>query len=129
MKRNLFLFPTIIGLFIYGIIATVKVDRLQKSLKSTKLELLGIQNDLHDANSRLENISEKFSMQSSSSDDIENKLDNIKSYTSELKSSINALLRELRWADCETCADVIWDIERKAKAVESDFQSLQSEIY
>lgn len=46
----------------------------------------------------------------------------------DLESSIDDLIREIRWADCEACSDLIWDIDRKVRDVESDFESLQSEI-
>ena len=128
MKQKMIFLIATIGLLVYGFVVTVKVIKLQKSIKFTKSELIDAQNELQEANDKLETVSEKLSFQSSSADDIEDKVDNIQSYASELESSISNLLREIRWIDCDACQDVIWDIERKAKSVESDFQSLQSEI-
>lgn len=125
MKTNVIVYFLAAGLAVFGVIEFVNGRNLRKELKSTKIELSEVRNELDDANSKLEDVSDKLG---SSSDEIEDKIDNIQSYSADLESSINGLLREIRWADCDACYNLIWDIERKAKNVESDFESLQSEI-
>ena len=127
-QKTLLLVLSIVALVVFGIIMTVQNSKLQASLKSTKTELEDTQENLQEANTKLTEISEKLRLSSSSAEDIGDKVDNIQTYASELESSIDDLLRVIRWADCDACQDKIWDIEKKAKAVESDFESLQSEI-
>ncbi len=100
------------------ILLSFKLYKSNIKLKSTEVEL-------SEAQSKLEEVSEKLG---SSSEELETKIDNIQSYASELESSIDNLVREIRWVDCDACSDEVWDIERKAKDVVSDFESLQSEI-
>jgi peptidoglycan hydrolase CwlO-like protein len=128
MRKQVIFYAVILSLIAYGIVMTSKVIRLKTSLKDTETELSDTRDELQEANDKLEAISEKINLQSSSAGDIEDKLDNIQSYASDLESSIDDLLREIRWTDCDACQTAIWDIERKAKSVESDFDNLQSEI-
>ena len=125
MRTNAIIYVLAAGFAVFGVLEFVKARKLGKELTNTEMELSDVKNELEETKDKLEEVSDKLG---SLTDDINDKVDNIQSYASDLESSIDALLREIRWANCDACYNVIWDIERKAKNVESDFESLQAEI-
>lgn len=125
MRANIIICILAAGFAVFGALEFVKVRKLSKELRNAETELSVVKNELEETKTKLEEVSDKLG---SSTDDINDKVDNIQSYASDLESSIDALLREIKWAECDACYNVIWDIERKAKNVASDFETLQSEI-
>ncbi len=125
MRIRVLLYLIIVGLTVFATIEFVKNKKISKELRYSNNELDDLRDELDEANAKLDEVSEKLG---SSADDISDKIDNIQSYASSLESSIDDLMREIRLANCDACYYIIWDIERKARSVESDFSELQSEI-
>lgn len=125
MKKQILLYLAIAILTIFSSVEFLRNKSLKKELHSTENELLAAQDEADEAKSKLAEVSDKLGI---SAGEIEDRIDNIQSYAGSLEGSISDLMREIRWADCDACYDVIWDIERKAKRVQSDFEYLQSEI-
>ena len=125
MKVNVIIYTLTLAFAIFGVSQYAKVKQLKKQLMAITTELSEVKDERDNVESKLRSAARELG---SSEFEIEQKISNIRSHASSLESSIDRLIREIRRADCEACNNLIWDIQSKARSVESDIESLQSEI-